>query len=41
MVLHLAIAHNNNGAKTLYTLDEGLLHAAKFMKVHASRGIKT
>ncbi len=38
--LHLAIAHNN-GAKTLYTLDEGLLHAAKLMKVHASRGIKT
>jgi predicted nucleic acid-binding protein len=37
--LHLAIAHNN-GAKTLYTLDEGLLHAAKLMKVHASRGIK-
>lgn len=38
--LHLAIAHNN-GAKTLYTLDEGLLNAAKLMKVHASRGIKT
>ncbi|WP_297451905.1 type II toxin-antitoxin system VapC family toxin [Ferrovum sp.] len=38
--LHLAIAHNN-GAKTLYTLDEGLLHAAKFLKVQASRGIKT
>ncbi|MFZ5615278.1 MAG: type II toxin-antitoxin system VapC family toxin, partial [Pseudomonadota bacterium] len=37
--LHLAIAHNN-GAKPLYTLDEGLLHAAKLMKVHASRGIK-
>ncbi len=38
--LHLAIAHNS-GAKTLYTLDEGLLHAAKLMKIHASRGIKT
>lgn len=38
--LHLAIA-SNNGAKTLYTLDEGLLNAAKLMKVHASRGIKT
>jgi uncharacterized protein len=37
--LHLAIA-SNNGAKTLYTLDEGLLHAAKLMKAHASRGIK-
>lgn len=38
--LHLAIA-SNNGAKTLYTLDDGLLNAAKLMKVHASRGIKT
>ncbi len=38
--LDLAIA-SNNGAKMLYTLDEGLLHAAKRMKVHASRGIKT
>lgn len=38
--LHLAIA-NNNGAKTFYTLDEGLLHAAKLLKVRASRGIKT
>lgn len=38
--LHLAIAHNN-GAKALYTLDEGLLHAAKLMKIRASRGIKT
>lgn len=37
--LHLAIAHNN-GAKTLYTLDEGLLHAARLTTVHASRGIK-
>ncbi|QKE39743.2 hypothetical protein [Ferrovum myxofaciens] len=38
--LHLAIAHNN-GAKILYTLDDGLLHAAKLMSVYASRGIKT
>ena len=38
--LHLAIARNNS-AKTLYTLDDGLLNAAKLMKVHASRGIKT
>ncbi|WP_296752099.1 type II toxin-antitoxin system VapC family toxin [Thiobacillus sp.] len=37
--LHLAIA-SNISAKMLYTLDEGLLHAAKLMKVHASRGIK-
>jgi predicted nucleic acid-binding protein len=37
--LHLAIAHNN-GAKTFYTLDEGLLNAARLLKVHASRGIK-
>jgi len=34
--LHLAIA-SNHGAKTL---DEGLLNAAKLLKVHASRGIK-
>lgn len=38
--MHLAIA-SNNGAKTLYTLDEGLLNAAKLMKLYASRGIKT
>lgn len=38
--LHLAIA-SNNGANMLYTLDEGLLSAAKLLKVHASRGIKT
>ncbi len=38
--MHLAIA-SNNGAKTLYTLDEVLLNAAKLMKVHANRGIKT
>lgn len=38
--LHLAIA-SNNGTKMLYTLDEGLLSAAKLLKVHASRGIKT
>lgn len=37
--LHLAIA-SNQGAKTIYTLDEGLLAAAKLLKVHASRGIK-
>lgn len=37
--LHLAIA-SNNGAKMFYTLDDGLLNAAKLMKVHASRGIK-
>ncbi len=37
--LHLAIAHNN-GAKLFYTLDAGLLHAARLMRVHASRGIK-
>lgn len=38
--LHLAIAHNND-AKTLYTLDQSLFHAAKLIKVNASRGIKT
>lgn len=38
--LHLAIA-SNHGAKFLYTLDAGLLNAAKLMKVHANRGIKT
>jgi len=38
--LHLAIA-SNNGAKMFYTLDDGLLNAAKLMKVRASRGIKT
>ena len=37
--LHLAIA-SNHGAKSLYTLDAGLLNAAKLLKVHASRGIK-
>lgn len=36
--LHLAIA-SNNGAKMLYTLDEGLLSAAGRMKVQASRGV--
>ncbi len=37
--LHLAIA-SNHGAKNLYTLDQGLLEAAKMLKVRASRGIK-
>jgi predicted nucleic acid-binding protein len=37
--LHLAIA-SNQGAKALYTLDEGLLNAAKLLKVQASRGIR-
>jgi hypothetical protein len=36
--LHLAVARN--AAKTLYTLDGGLLRAIKLMKVHVSRGIK-
>lgn len=38
--LHLAIA-SNHSAKTLYTLDAGLLNAARLLKVHASRGIKS
>ena len=38
--LHLAIA-SNNGTKTFHTLDEGLLNAARLLKIHASRGIKT
>ncbi len=37
--LHLAIA-KNNGAEILYTLDEGLLAAARLLKVKASRGIR-
>lgn len=37
--LHLAIA-SNHGAKVLHTLDQGLLAAAKLLKVPASRGIK-
>jgi predicted nucleic acid-binding protein len=37
--LHLAIAFNH-GTQTLYTLDEGLLAAAKLLKVPASRGIR-
>ncbi|HYP68747.1 MAG TPA: type II toxin-antitoxin system VapC family toxin [Thiobacillaceae bacterium] len=37
--LHLAIA-SNNGAKMFYTLDEGLLKAARLLKVNAKRGIK-
>ena len=36
---HLATARNH-GAKTLHSLDEGLLAAAKRLKVPASRGIK-
>jgi predicted nucleic acid-binding protein len=38
--LHLAIA-SNHGAKVLYTLDDGLLAAARLLKIRASRGIKT
>ncbi len=37
--LHLAIA-GNQGAERLYTLDDGLLSAARLLKVPASRGIK-
>ncbi len=37
--MHLAIASNHQ-AKTLYTLDEGLLAAARMLKVPASKGIK-
>ncbi len=37
--LHLAIARNHD-AKMLYTLDQGLLDAAKLLKVQASRGIR-
>lgn len=37
--LHLSIARNND-AKMLYTLDEGLLSAAKLLKIRASKGIK-
>lgn len=38
--LHLAIASNNR-VTTLYTLDEGLVRAAKLMNVPAGRGIET
>jgi len=38
--LHLAIA-SNHGARTFYSLDQGLLAAAKLLKVRASHGIKT
>jgi len=31
----------NHGTKILYTLDEGLLAAAKLLNVPASRGIKS
>lgn len=37
--LHLAIA-SNHGAKIIYSLDGGLLAAAKILKIHGSRGIK-
>ena len=37
--LHLAIA-SNHGATTIYSLDEGLLAAAKMLKIHGGRGIK-
>ena len=37
--LHVAIAKNHSAAKLL-TLDEGLLKAAKLLKVPASRGIR-
>lgn len=37
--LHLAIA-SNNGSKVFYTLDEGLLKAARLLKVNARRGIR-
>lgn len=37
--LHLAVVHNH-AIKTFYTLDDGLLRAARLLKVHASRGIK-
>lgn len=37
--LHVAIAKNHGAAKLL-TLDEGLLKAAKLLKVRASRGIR-
>ncbi len=37
--LHLAIA-KNHGAEILYTLDEGMLAAARLLKLKASRGIR-
>lgn len=37
--LHLAIA-SNHGAKMIYALDQGLIAAARVLKVKASRGIK-
>ena len=37
--LHLAIARNH-GAQAFYTLDRGLLKAAKLVKLPASHGIK-
>jgi predicted nucleic acid-binding protein len=38
--LHLAIA-KNHGAEMVYTLDEGLLSAARLLKVRASKGIRS
>ncbi|MHB8549755.1 MAG: type II toxin-antitoxin system VapC family toxin [Acidiferrobacterales bacterium] len=37
--LHLAIARNH-GAKTMYTLDRGLLKAGKLLKVPVSAGVR-
>ena len=37
--LHLAIARNQ-GAETILTLDEGLLKAARLLKILAARGIR-
>lgn len=37
--LHLAIARNQ-GAETILTLDEGLLKAARLLKIPAARGIR-
>ena len=37
--LHLAVAHNND-AEFVATLDEGMLFAAKKLKVAARRGIR-
>ena len=37
--LHLAVAHNN-GTEFIATLDEGMLSAAKKLKIHARRVIR-